>query len=83
MPPGQKSFAVINQQNVVSSGQQHVQYVDRGQGKETLLVRDELKGNTASEGDLHELRERIARGEEPAPGGCREDKRGIAAAMGA
>ncbi|MCE9592363.1 MAG: hypothetical protein K8S99_17800 [Planctomycetes bacterium] len=45
-PPAQKSFAVITQQNVVSGGDQHVQYVDMGQGKESLVARDELKGKT-------------------------------------
>jgi hypothetical protein len=46
LPPSAKSFAVVHQQNVVASGQQHVQFVDAGKQKETLSVRDEVNGNT-------------------------------------
>jgi hypothetical protein len=45
LPPGQKSFSVINQQNVVAGGQQSVQYVEQGQGKESLRVQDKLNGS--------------------------------------
>jgi hypothetical protein len=41
-PAAQRSFSVINQQNVVAGGHQQVAYVDGGRGRETLVARDEL-----------------------------------------
>lgn len=46
LPVGQKTFSVVHQQNVVSGGDQRVQYVDMGKGKESLQAHDELKGKT-------------------------------------
>ena len=46
LPPGQKTFSVIAQQNIATAGgRQDVAYVDSGQGKETLSARDRLNGN--------------------------------------
>lgn len=80
MPAGQKSFSVVHQQNVVSGGDQTVQYVDMGKGKESLVAHDELNGK------LDPLQERhsasaINTDEEPAASGGRADQRREAAAV--
>jgi len=81
MPAGQKSFSVVHQQNVVSGGDQNVQYVDMGKGKESLRSHDELRGK------LDPLQERIHgtsldNGEEPATRtGGQTDRRQAAAVV--
>jgi hypothetical protein len=82
LPPRQTNFSVVHQQNLVHGGEQHVQYVDAGNGKASFIARDKVTDKRpAVEGDLHEFRERIARGEEPAASGCWEEKRAVAAAV--
>ena len=76
LPPGKKSFTVVGQQNIATGGgTQDVQYVEGGKDQATLHPRDKVGDKLAPEGDLHELRERIARGKEPEAGGGRADKR--------
>lgn len=84
LPPGQKTFSVIHQQNVAASGgKQDVQYVDSRPDKETLTARDELSGKPADEGSLHEFRERVASGQEPGAGCSRPAERQVAAGLDA
>ena len=42
LPPGQRSFSIVHQQNVVAKGEQTVQYVDAGQGQATMTAHDTL-----------------------------------------
>ncbi len=81
-PPSKKSFSVIQQQNIATGGgTQDVKYVDVAKGKATLVAQDGLVDKQAPEGDLHGLRERIARGEKPASGSGWAEERKAAAAV--
>jgi hypothetical protein len=63
-PVAARSFNVVHQQNVsTSGGQQDVQFVQAASGKETLVCRDEPPAPDRGD-DLHALRERVARGEQ-------------------
>jgi hypothetical protein len=79
--PPSRSFAVIHQQNVAAAGgNQRVEYRD-GKPKESFSGVDGLNSTTTADGDLHEFRERRARGEEPSQGGGRAKERPAAPAM--
>ena len=75
-PIAQKSFAVIGQQNVVTgSGNQKVEYSQSGKASSDQPAADSPKNSFSAqpevnnnEENLHDLRERIARGEKPEPG---------------
>ena len=75
-PAGQKSFSVVHQQNVVSTGQQLVQ-LNASPAKETLRVRGELEGSPVERRIHGESRV----GEEPPPSGLGSHQRAEAAAL--
>jgi hypothetical protein len=79
LPPGRRSFQVVQQQNIATGGgQQAVSYVDAGSDQATLSARDELEGTD------HDRSDRLALdAQEPPARGGRADQRTQAAAVDA
>jgi hypothetical protein len=76
LPPGQRSFSVVHQQNLVAQGEQTVQYIDVGQGQATMTARDEPNGKpTEAIGGRISGDNTDGHGEEPATSGSRDDQR--------
>jgi hypothetical protein len=79
-PASAKAFTVVHQQNVAAAGgSQQVRYQDDQKSKNSLSDQSEMNGNGTE--DLHELRERVARGEKSQAGDRGTDQRSPQAAM--
>ena len=80
-PMAPRNFSVIHQQNVATEGgKQDVRY---GQEEKNIPAQTKVNDKPNGQESLHEIRERVAAGEEPKAGGSGKAQRPVAAAMGA